>query len=133
MQNETIGKKSKYIIHLIYASTLLFAVLIFVIYFIWKENHIETQRMKRLQWEANQKQLDLKQRAFQEKEQRIKVINCMNNSQLKYTNSIARLCSHPNINYCQLILARGAPKLLDPLINTLHKDQKICVKMAGKF
>ncbi|OGT38881.1 MAG: hypothetical protein A3F12_02785 [Gammaproteobacteria bacterium RIFCSPHIGHO2_12_FULL_38_14] len=97
-----------YKVHLVYGFALFFSIFVIISYMVWSKYQI----------------------IFQNEERKIKIANCMSIAKKNYDNSIAALCSNGNKN-CDVVIAVAAPKLLDPIINTLNKEQEICVKMVS--
>lgn len=77
-------------------------------------------------------QMDNEQKIATNYTRGIEVANCMRKAEEKYNQSIANLCPNPNVN-CKVAIAIVAPKLLDPIINTLNKEQQICIKLASQY
>lgn len=105
----TFSKYQKYKIHIIYGIILVISILSVYDYMQWSQKHFSIENGK----------------------QNTEIENCMSNAEKEYDDSVAKLCRNSNDN-CKVIIAYVAPKLLDPIINTLNRQQEICIKMASR-
>lgn len=99
-------KNSKtYLIHTIYATSLLISTLILVGYYNWRQVQLRAEKQHN----------------------KSKLVECMLSAEKNYEISISNLCTDKKIN-CKFAIGYFTPKLLDPIISTLKNEQSICIK-----
>jgi hypothetical protein len=89
---EITPKKQNYLIHLIYAGSLLLAVLFVVAYLVWSKNQLAIQHR------AHEEQIRIKEqnRLVQQKERQTKIKFCMNKAMELYSQDWAIACIQQN-------------------------------------
>jgi hypothetical protein len=108
---------------------------------VWKQNAFEYSRViargeAQGREEGRFRAQDMHESAQQKRNElvqakrKIQIFKCMRATEANYINSVKQLCNNPNIN-CKAMVGTYSPKLLEPLINTLSKEQDICIKLAG--
>lgn len=112
--------------HFIYAGSLVLCVIALLAYKSWHEYQSNLHL-----YLINQEKFRLETKASQKKDQlKLEITNCMTEAKRHYNESVESICTNKTIN-CKIAIGYFTPKLLDPIITTLKKEQDLCIKLAS--